>query len=251
MSSKLKILRFIPRNINNDNETKSSYHFYNSKSFFIRYYAYLPFIYSLKKAKFNKSSQVLDIGCSDGPFLPSLNYYAKKITAIDISEDLVKKSKKLTDTMLYKSKKISLLTSDGLALPFKDECFNLVFCLEVLEHVKNPSTVIEEIYRVLKKNGVFICTIPVEIGPSLLIREIIGKITKFNRPHYTRKELIRNAMFRKPGFRSSDMSHKNFDWRLIKKEVQLVFEKVNIEFIPIKILKDFNPLVLIKSVKES
>ena len=250
MSSKLKILRFIPKNTNTDNESKSSYHFYNSKSFFIRYYAYLPFIYSLKKAEFNNNSQILDIGCSDGPFLPSLNYYAKKIIAIDISEELVKKSKKLTDIMLFKSKKINLLTSDGLALPFKDECFNLVFCLEVLEHVKNPGNVIEEIYRVLKKNGVLICTIPVEIGPSLLIREIIAKITKFNRPRYSKKELIRNALFKKPGFRTSEMSHKNFDWRLIKKEMKLVFKKVKIDFIPIRILKDLNPLVLIKSIKE-
>ena len=247
MNSKLKVLRFIP---NTDVESKSSYHFYNSKSFFIRYYAYLPFIYSLKKAEFNDSSQILDIGCSDGPFLPTLNYYAKKIIAIDISEELIEKSKKLTDTMLSNSKKINLMASDGLALPFRDECFNIVFCLEVLEHVKNPGKVIEEVFRILRKSGVFICTIPVEIGPSLLIREIIGKITKFNRPHYSKKELIRNTLFKKPGRRTSEMSHKNFDWRLIKKEMKRVFKKIKIEFIPIKILKDFNPLVLIKSIKE-
>ena len=29
--------------------------FYNSKSFFIRFYAYLPFIYALKNLDFNKS----------------------------------------------------------------------------------------------------------------------------------------------------------------------------------------------------
>jgi len=248
MNSRFKVLRFISSNIN-DNETKSSYSLYHSNSFIIRYYAYLPFIFSLKKVDFNKHLQVLDMGCSDGPFLPTLNMYAKKIIAMDIDIDLVRKSKNLIKNKLSNSNKINLMTSDGLKLPFRNEHFDLIFCLEVLEHVKNSRKVIEEIYRILKKNGELICTIPVEIGPSLFIREVLGKIIKFNRPYYTAKELIQNAFLKKPAPRTLEMGHKNFDWRLIKNEVKQVFGKIKAEFIPIKILRDFNPIFLIKAIK--
>jgi len=248
MNTKVKVLRFISSNTT-DHETKSSYQLYNSKSFFIRYYAYLPFIFSLKNVDFTKNSKILDMGCSDGPFLPTLNIYAKKIIAMDIDNDLVKKSKNIIQNKLSNSNKINLMTSDGLALPFRDENFDVIFCLEVLEHVKHPRKAIEEIYRTLKKNGVFICTVPVEIGMSLFIREILGKIIKFNRPYYSKKELMRNVFLKKPGPRTLEMGHKNFDWRLIKKEIRQVFRKIYTEFIPIKILRDFNPIILIKSIK--
>ena len=141
------------------------------------------------------------------------------------------------------------MTSDGLALPFRNESFNTIFCLEVLEHVKEPSIAIEEIFRILKKKGSFIGTIPVEIGPSLLVREIIGRITKFHRPPYTKKELIQSALLKKPGPRTLENPHKNFDWRIVIKEIKRLINRIELEFIPINLLRDFNPIVLIKAIK--
>ena len=43
--------------------------------------------------------------------------------------------------------------ADAHYLPFKDETFDGVWIQAVLEHVISPSKVIDEIYRVLKKNG--------------------------------------------------------------------------------------------------
>lgn len=44
--------------------------------------------------------------------------------------------------------------------PLEDESFDLVYCKMVLEHVKNPSQVINETYRILKKGGQFIIITP-------------------------------------------------------------------------------------------
>lgn len=244
-----KIFRYISDNYFSDNEGKSSFEFYNSKFFLIRYYAYMPFIYVLKKINFDENYRILDVGCADGPFLPTLNYYAKNIVATDINKELIDRSNYIVKNLLFKSKKINLLTSDGQALPFRNESFNLIFCLEVLEHVKDPRIVIEEICRILKRKGTFISTVPVEIGPSLLMREFIGRITNFHRPPYTKKELIQSALLKNPGPRTLENPHKNFDWRIINKEVRHFFKKIELEFIPINILRDFNPLVLIKAIK--
>ena len=45
------------------------------------------------------------------------------------------------------------IRGDILAMPFKNEEFDTIFCFEVLEHVKNPFKAISEISRVIKKGG--------------------------------------------------------------------------------------------------
>jgi ubiquinone/menaquinone biosynthesis C-methylase UbiE len=45
-------------------------------------------------------------------------------------------------------------------LPFKNNSFDIVSCIDSLEHVKNVSLVFLEANRILKKNGVFIVTVP-------------------------------------------------------------------------------------------
>lgn len=45
-------------------------------------------------------------------------------------------------------------------LPVKDDVFDTVFCTQVLEHVPEPQKAINEIYRVLKKGGHAIFTVP-------------------------------------------------------------------------------------------
>ncbi len=45
-------------------------------------------------------------------------------------------------------------------LPVKAESFDSLFCTQVLEHVPEPQRAIDESYRVLKKGGVAIFTVP-------------------------------------------------------------------------------------------
>lgn len=259
LQEKYRIIK-VPADVSNDKSLKDQYscYLYNSKSFLIRYYAYLPFVYSLKYIRFSKHSRILDIGCADGPFLPTLNQYARSIVANDINEEFIIESKKL---VINKNlKKINLACSDGQALPFRDSKFDIVFCLEVLEHVKNPNQFIKEVFRVLRSNGILICTLPVEIGISLLIRTLIGKLVNFKRPKYSLKELIRIVILKRPKIRpeyigykeyARETGHKNFDWRVIKQKIGLRFKILRTKFVPINLLKDINPIVLIKAIKNN
>lgn len=52
------------------------------------------------------------------------------------------------------------LISDAHFLPFRDESFDLVICQAVLEHTRKPWLVVNEIYRVLKKEGVVYVEVP-------------------------------------------------------------------------------------------
>jgi len=230
---------------------KYSLHLYGSKSYLIRYYAYLPFIYALKHIEFSMNSRILDVGCADGPFLPTLNYYANYIFANDYNSERVREAKNLIDFKLNKSKKINLFCSAAETLPFKNNYFDLIFCFEVIEHLKDPDQFLREILRVLKKNGIFLCTIPIEIGLSLLVRNFIGKIANFKRPHYTLKQFFQRIFLKKGGREfKGEIGHKNFDWRVIKNSINLHFKILKMKFIPINFLKEINPIVLIKAEKE-
>jgi ubiquinone/menaquinone biosynthesis C-methylase UbiE len=52
------------------------------------------------------------------------------------------------------------IVSDILKIPVESESFDAVLCTEVLEHVPNPVAAIDEMARLLKKNGTIIITAP-------------------------------------------------------------------------------------------
>jgi SAM-dependent methyltransferase len=52
------------------------------------------------------------------------------------------------------------IVADAHELPFCNECFDIVFSIAVLEHVKRPWIVAEEITRILKPGGHVILEIP-------------------------------------------------------------------------------------------
>jgi len=45
-------------------------------------------------------------------------------------------------------------------LPFKDEGFDLVLLLDVVEHMTNPEMAISECFRVLKRGGLICINFP-------------------------------------------------------------------------------------------
>ena len=74
------------------------------------------------------------------------------ICGVDISKKAVLYSKKKGILKVY--------NSSALNLPFRDETFDVVFMLDVLEHIKKQDKAILEMKRVLKKNGYLLITSP-------------------------------------------------------------------------------------------
>lgn len=95
----------------------------------------------------DKEKQVnLDIGCLDGGISNFLTRCKRKVVAIDIK--------------IVKKPKFPFVLADARNLPFKGSSFDQIFCLDVLEHIKDDYTVAGEIDRVLKKGGILIVTTP-------------------------------------------------------------------------------------------
>jgi SAM-dependent methyltransferase len=115
-----------------------------------------------------RSGRILDIGCGTYPlFLVNSEFKEKygidKVDLKHISND-------------FGTNLINLDIEEMDALPFSDEFFDVVTMLAVFEHLSPDriANVLNEIHRVLRKNGICIITIPAGWTDRLL--RILAKL---------------------------------------------------------------------------
>ena len=160
---------------------------------------------------FNRNfSRVLDIGGGLGLFSMNfkLNFPVSKVIILDkskhegIKEILTKfPTLRVTD---YVQEDIQNKTS------FENTSLDLIFALDILEHVENPSIAIDEILRILKKDGLLFISVPTESILLKLVRRLIGTIKNIQvNPHWL-------------GMVSSEKEFFNI---LRQKEIKIVLKK--------------------------
>ncbi len=65
-------------------------------------------------------------------------------------------------------------------LPFSDQQFDLVCAFDVIEHVTNDRRVFGELSRVLKDNGVLICSVPVHADLWTPFDDWVGHVRRYD-----------------------------------------------------------------------
>ena len=95
---------------------------------------------------------ILDIGCGAGGNIKILGEFGS-VTGLDISEEALKFAR---THGVFKD----LILGDAEYLPFPDGAFDLVSAFDVLEHVPDDRKAITEIFRVLKRGGYALITVP-------------------------------------------------------------------------------------------
>ena len=78
--------------------------------------------------------------------------------------DIFRKQKNLDYITSDIESPIADVKADICDLPFDDNSFDIIFCNHVLEHIPDDTKAIQELYRVLKPNGMGIFQIPQDLS---------------------------------------------------------------------------------------
>ena len=98
---------------------------------------------------------VADLGCGGGYNIKRMLGKSKhaRFIGVDISDESVKKARKINKNEL--GKRVKIIKGSSEDLPFKDNSIELVTAFETVFFWKDPEKAYREIYRVLVKGGCF------------------------------------------------------------------------------------------------
>ena len=150
----------------------------------------------------------LDVGCGGGILCEEIARLGFAVTGIDPSEHSLRIA---AGHAQAGGLRITYEQGSGEAIPYRDHSWDIVFCCDVLEHVRDVPKVIAEISRVLKPGGVF-CY-------DTLNRTFLSKLVAINisqtwkRWAFAPPDIHVWEMFIKPQEMKSLLGQYNLEWK--------------------------------------
>lgn len=147
-------------------------------------------------------SPVLDLGCGFGEFSGVVFDHIEM--GIDINRPELAQALKGK-----KYKKVEW--ADARKMPFKNSTYNTVVSVSVMEHISHSPKVLTEVHRVLKKDGLFVFSVPTpELNNSLMAPKILKVLGMKDR---ARKYI----KLHKKAFKHVNLKNKNWWTKELKK----------------------------------
>lgn len=98
-------------------------------------------------------ARVLDLGCAGGFMAEAIAARGAIVTGIDPAPKAIEAARAHADST---GLSIRYDVGAGEDLPYVDAAFDIVVCVDVLEHVRDLERVLSEVARVLRPGGVFL-----------------------------------------------------------------------------------------------
>ena len=121
---------------------------------------------SLLAEQVEPGASLLDFGCGTGAIARHLVERGFKVTACDVSEQMIANGKRI-----HGEQTISwyLLPSEWKRFPFADETFDAIIASSVFEYLDDADNVLEECRRILGVGGKLIISVP---DPQHILRRL-------------------------------------------------------------------------------
>ena len=105
---------------------------------------------AIERLPLRSGARVLDAGCGSGRMLDELARYGS-VWGVDLSSEAVAASR---------ARGHAVVRAAIESMPFRDGSFDLVTCLDVIEHTPDDRATLAELRRVTRPGGVLIATVP-------------------------------------------------------------------------------------------
>lgn len=129
---------------------------------------------------------ILEIGCGIGNFTGLLAKYGK-VWAIDIDQEYIKKTK------LNKKINVGFGDIEKGKYFFKNKRFDSIVCLNVLEHIKDDNSALNNLFALLKPGGKLILLVPSHQFLYGSMDSAIGHFRRYNKSTLT--DMLKKAGF--------------------------------------------------------
>jgi 2-polyprenyl-3-methyl-5-hydroxy-6-metoxy-1,4-benzoquinol methylase len=189
---------------------------------------------------------LLDYGCGDGTFLAQISPLFPDVTGADADAGQIDECRKRFANL----SRVSFIATRDLAGSNYDRRFGLICCMEVFEHCVDADVdyLLEDLDRLLAPGGAIIISVPIEIGPALIGKELLRAIAGRRRigdyqyrDSYRWGELMRMACAgaatviarpTHPFGTGAAHSHKGFNWRRLRSPIERRFVIRDVHFSP-------------------
>jgi 2-polyprenyl-3-methyl-5-hydroxy-6-metoxy-1,4-benzoquinol methylase len=190
--------------------------------------------------------RLLDYGCGDATFLEMVGTQFPDSTGANA--DL--KEMEECERRFGNRPGPRLLATSDLASPEHSAAYDVVTCMEVLEHCVGGDidAVLRDLARTVTPGGAVIISVPIETGPPLIAKQIVRRVAalrildyKFNQ-RYTPREFFKmllageKSAIQRPVYASATgqyHAHKGFNWRYMRRRVDETLQIERTAFSPL------------------
>jgi SAM-dependent methyltransferase len=175
--------------------------------------------------------RVLDYGCGDGTFLGLLlQHPVRPASAVgaEIHQHIVEDCQRRFAAYPM----LQFVRTDDLRHPESRATYDAIFCMEVFEHVVDPTPLIGELDRLLAPGGTLVVSVPIETGLPVIVKQLVRRVAGWRgighypgTTGYTPIEFVKSVFAKstqhilRPVFQDDERSfhdHKGFNWRVLR-----------------------------------
>jgi SAM-dependent methyltransferase len=122
--------------------------------------------------------EILEVGCGRGATLLEFARRGGKVTGLDYSEEALATCRELASKN-GSGQHVSFVNGDARKLPFPSESFDFVFSVGLIEHFEDPTEILAEQHRVLRKGGFLLVQVPQKYSAYTLLKKVMIRVGKW------------------------------------------------------------------------
>jgi len=135
----------------------------------------------LKSNLLNQKIRVLEIGCGSGDFIHLLKEKGIEAIGVDLDVTAIEAGKQYWGDI-----PIFTISAQDYFKEHNNQKFQIVCLFAILEHLEKPHSILNEIYRILDKNGYVVIEVPNSKSPLMKIYRPSTRYIDYPPQHLTR-----------------------------------------------------------------